>query len=279
MATHVRVRKFDPDTVKKHRIMLLVGRRGSGKSSLLADLLYNLKDRFDYCVAMCPTMESANMLRSCMPESCVYNRFSPAKMELLVNTARELAAKGKERSFLLVLDDVFYDKTICRSQAFRFLFLNGRHCRIFCICLLQYCVDLPPDLRANVDYVFSMREPMLANRIKLFKMFFGVFGSYDDFAAVFDRCTQNFECICLDNTAQTTGVTDCIFWYKARIDLPPFKLGLRLFYDLHDRYKRAEGSTAPTAEEQEAGAVAAAKKPKLTVHKEDNDDDEHEDER
>lgn len=262
----VRVKKFSPDTIKKDRISLIVGKRGSGKSSLLKDLLYCMRDRFDFCMAMCPTMESATMLRECMPESSVFSRFSPSKVEMLVQTAREIASKDKEKHFLLVLDDVFYDKSICRSQAFRFIFFNGRHCRITCVILLQYLVDLPPDLRANVDYVFSMRETILANRMKLYKMFFGVFGSYEDFAAVFERCTQNYECICLDNTLQSTGVTDCIFWYKARLELDDFKLGSRIFFKLAEEYRRPEGSSIPSIEEQEL----ASKKPKVCVTKEDH---------
>jgi len=271
MATHVRVRKFDPETIKNHRIMLLVGRRGSGKSTLLADLLYRLRDRFDFCLAMCPTMESANMLRGCMPASCVYDRFSAAKLELLISTARELAAQGKEKNFLIVLDDCLFERGITRSTAFRFLFLNGRHIRVSCICLLQYCVDLPPDLRANVDYVFSMREPMLTNRIKLWKNFFGCFSSAEDFSSCLERCTQNYECMLMDATSNGSGVADCIFWYKASKDLPPFQLGLRLYYTLTERYRRVEGST-PSAEEQESGP--SKKKPTFVVHKEDGSDED-----
>jgi len=262
----VRVKKFDPETIKKDRISLIVGKRGSGKSSLLKDLLFSMRDRFDFCMAMCPTMESANMLKSCMPESCVYSRFSPGKIDLLVQTAREFAAKNKERHFLLVLDDVFYDKSICRSQSFRFLFFNGRHVRVTVILLLQYLVDLPPDLRSNVDYIFSMRETVLANRLKLYKMFFGVFGSFEDFCAVFERCTQNYECICLDNTLQSTGVADCIFWYKARLEMDKFRLGANVYYHLEDKYRRAEGSAVPSVDEQEF----VAKKPKMSVLKEDH---------
>jgi hypothetical protein len=279
MATHVRIRKFDPADVKKHRIILAVGRRGSGKSSLLMDLLYNLRERYDYCTAMCPTMESAGLLRRCMPESSVYNRFSQSKLELLVQTARELAAAGKEKSFLLVLDDVLYDKSICRSQAFRFLFLNGRHIKVTLFITAQYVVDMPPDLRSNVDYVFSMKETMIGNRIKLYKNFFGgVVGSFEDFCVLMDRTTQNYECICLDNTSSTSSIHECVFWYKANKNIDDFEIGRRVYYDLEERYRRPEGSAGPSAEEQESSA-AAAKKTKLTIIKEEEDDDRGEDER
>ena len=33
-----------------------------------------------------------------------------------------------------------------------------------------YCMDLPPDLRANCDYVFVLREPVIQTE-KLYKSF------------------------------------------------------------------------------------------------------------
>ena len=263
--SQVRVRKFDVGTMKPYRIILAVGKRGSGKSRLLEDLLYNLRDRFDYVLGMCPTMESSVMLRRCMPHACVYNRFSPAKLELLVQTACELASKNKKRHFLIVLDDVLYDRNVLKSKAFRQLFFNSRH--FFCsVCILcQYLVDMPPDLRSNVDYIFSMKETVLANRMKLYKMFFGVFASFADFEACFERCTQNYECICLDNTLQSTSPSDCIFWYKATLDLPEFKLGSKVFYELEDQYRRPEGSAPPV---QMDDTEPSKKKPCIAIVKE-----------
>ena len=33
---------------------------------------------------------------------------------------------------------------------------------------MQYCMDLPPDLRANIDYVFILRENIIQNQEKIF---------------------------------------------------------------------------------------------------------------
>ena len=38
----------------------------------------------------------------------------------------------------------------------------------------QYVMDLPPDLRTQVDYVFSLRENVMSNREKLYKQFFAL---------------------------------------------------------------------------------------------------------
>ena len=40
----------------------------------------------------------------------------------------------------------------------RGIFMNGRHWRITFMLTMQYCMDLPPDLRTNIDFVFILRK-------------------------------------------------------------------------------------------------------------------------
>jgi len=237
---HVKVRKLDVSSIKPHRITLLLGRRGSGKTVLSQCLLQNLKDRYDFVLAMCPTLESSRLLKKHLPESCVYDRYVQGKVDSLVKVASECAANGKARNFLLILDDVMYDKAICRTQSFRYLFYNGRHAQISCMVLCQYLIDIPPDMRAQIDYVFTMKENTIQNRLKLYKMFFGIFATFEDFSAVLDRCTQNYETLMLDNTLQTNSPTDCVFWYKAKVDNGDFELGKRAFFELTKKHRRSE---------------------------------------
>jgi energy-coupling factor transporter ATP-binding protein EcfA2 len=261
---HVKIRKLDMAQLKPHRIFLLVGRRGSGKTVLLRHLLHHMRERFDFCLGISPTEESASMLRQHLPESCVYTKYCQSKVDALVHCAAELVAQGRERRFLLVLDDCLYDRAITRTESFRYLFYNGRHSKITCILLSQYVLDLSPPLRAQVDYVAVQRENSLANQMKLYKAFFGIFPSFEDFAAVLDRCTQDYETLVLDNTVPSS-ITNCVFWAKASLDNGPFRLGKPLFYELEQAHRRA----SPQCEEPEP---AARGKQRLVVSKEDNDD-------
>ena len=276
---HVKVRKLDLFSIKPHRICLLLGRRGSGKSVLLRDILFNIHDRFDFVLAMCPTLESSQLLKEHMPNCCVYDRYVQTKVDSLVKCASECAANNKARIFLLILDDVLYDKAICRTQSFRYLFYNGRHAKISCLVLCQYLIDIPPDMRAQIDYVFTMKENTIQNRLKLYKMFFGVFASFEDFCAVLDRCTQNYETLMLDNTLQTNSPTDCVFWYKAKMTNGFFRLGKKVFFALDERHRRSETlATELNFDEDDPTKTGARHKPKLIVSKED-DKEENDEER
>lgn len=230
-----------------------------------------MRDRFDFVLAMCPTLESSTLLKQHIPESCVFDRYMQTKVDALVKLASEVAAAGKERNFLLILDDVMYDKAICRTQSFRYLFYNGRHCRISVVLLQQYLVDMPPDMRSQVDYVFTMKENTIANRIKLWRFFFGVFATFEDFCAVLERCTQNYETLMLDNTAQTNGPADCVFWYKAALECGPFQLGSKAVFTLEERYRRSVPLPSCMESNDEAAKAGQKGKAKLTVSKEETE--------
>lgn len=245
-----RVQRFDPDTMKPHRIILLIGKRGTGKSVLQRDLLYHMRERIDMSVAMTPTEESAEMFREHMPDAWIYNSFSQQGIESLLALQRDSVRSKKARAIVLVLDDVMFDKRALKSTQMRDIFMNGRHLNVTLCNAMQYCMDLGPDLRSQVDYVFVLRENIISNRMKLWKYFFGMFEKYEDFSKVMDKCTENHGCMVMDNTTGSTNINECIFWYRATYDLPPFQLGSRQLLNLTQKCAKSEEDIANEAEQQ-----------------------------
>ena len=171
----LRVRKFDTETLKPHRIIIVVGKRGTGKSVLQRDLMYHLAGKLDFGLAMTPTEETADTFREHMPDSWIYNNFSSAKLDTMLNMQRDLVKTKKARSLFILLDDCMYDKKILKGLGIRDLFMNGRHLNITLCNAVQYVMDMGPDLRTQVDYVFALRENIISNKNKLWKYFFGMF--------------------------------------------------------------------------------------------------------
>lgn len=264
-----KIRRFDPSTIKPHRIIMIIARRGSGKSTLLRDLLYHMRNNIDLAIGFCPTYESAAMMRSCMPHGCVFDRLVPSKIDHLVSMSQELAAKGKARSVAVLCDDCMAERGSFKSASLRTIFFNGRHLKVSLLSCSQYVCDIGPDLRAQVDYVFALKDNVLANKAKLWRMFFGCFGTFDDFLAVFDRCTQNFECLVLDNTLQSGDISSCCSWYKASTDLPEFRIGRPLFFEIDERARHPPGREPPASQDPEARGRA-----RLTIIKEGQEEDE-----
>jgi hypothetical protein len=130
-----------------------------------------------------------------------------------------------------ILDDCLYDSTWTKDKLMRLLFMNGRHWKIMLIITMQYPLGIPPNLRTNIDYVFLLREPYINNRKRIYENYAGMFPTFEAFSQVMDQCTENYECLVINNNSKSNKLTDQIFWYKAEPH-PTFKLGSKEFWEL-----------------------------------------------
>jgi len=117
-------------------------------------------------------------------------------------------------------------------------------------------------IRTNVDYVFALRDNVRQNRENLYKAFFGVFPNYDTFSQVMDSCTENYECLVLDNTSKSNKITDCVFWYKAPIRRN-FRVGSPSFWNYHQRFynpKHFSQKSGDPAIKRKSGSIVVKKR-------------------
>ena len=71
----LRIRKFNPTTIKESRILFILGKRHTGKSVLLKDLLYHMP-RPDYVLAMWHSCAIAQASKPAWgwPGACIFAR-------------------------------------------------------------------------------------------------------------------------------------------------------------------------------------------------------------
>jgi hypothetical protein len=214
--TDLNLEKFDPSSAKPHRIWLIIGTRGSGKSVLQKDLLHKTRCAYDYGLAMTATHSSAETLRQVFPPSLVYDRgYDFDKADTMLAQAKENVKNGKERAGLLLLDDVAFQDKVMKSDTMKELHLNGRHAKITLISTTQYCMTVSPLLRANVDYVICLADNVISNRKRLHQFFFGCFETFQQFDSVFKTVTKDYGCLVLDNTNKTGSLEQSVRWYRA----------------------------------------------------------------
>ena len=51
-----------------------------------------------------------------------------------------------------------------------------------------------------------------------------MFPKFEMFCQVMDQCTENYECLVINNNAKSNKLCDQVFWYKAE-QRPEFKIG------------------------------------------------------
>ena len=240
---NINIKKFDPSKIDPCRICVFLSKRGCGKSTLVTDILYHQR-KIPMGVIMSGTEESNEHYKSFVPDSFIYNEYKSDIIEKIITHQQSVIKKIPEvekkdfsdpkNSVFMVLDDCMFDNKWTRDKNMRCVFMNGRHYRIFFMLTMQYCMDLPPALRANIDYIFVLKENIIQNREKIYKNFFGIFPTFDSFNEVLTQCTENYECLVLDNTSKSNKIEDVVFWYKAKIDRK-FKIGSPSLWEHHRR--------------------------------------------
>ena len=233
---NIQLKKFDPKSIADNRVCVFIGKRNVGKTVLVTDIMYH-KRNIPVGVVMSGTEDGNGYYKNYMPDLFVYSDFNKEALDKVVARQRKLCKDNvPNNGVFLLLDDCMYDKKMIRDKVIRGIFMNGRHWNIFFSLTMQYCMDLSPDLRANIDYVFICRENIIQNREKLYKNFFGIFPNFDMFNQVMNACTENFECLVLDNTSRSNKIEDVVFWYKARLHPPgSFKFGAPQFWEMHKK--------------------------------------------
>eukprot|EP00899_Mesostigma_viride_P027139 jgi/Mesvir1/760/Mv17361-RA.1 len=226
---NVNLKKFDPSRIKDNSVVCIVSKRGAGKTTLATDLMY-YKRHLPSGIVLSGTEGSNRHWGKYVPSLFIYNRFNRGALKAVI-ARQKLRSKGGKAAppAFVVMDDCVYDRTVMRDPYIREIALNGRHYNIFLLFITQYTMDVTPDIRSNIDYVFALKENIIMNRERLYRNFFGVIPTFEAFCTILNECTQNYECLVIDHTSGSNKLEDVIFWYKAE-ERPPFRVGSPSFW-------------------------------------------------
>jgi hypothetical protein len=244
-AQSVRLRKFDMKMIPQDAVCVFIGRRRTGKSTLVKDLLFHHQN-IPMGTVISGTEESNSFYGKIIPPIFIHGEYNPAILANFVKRQKLITSKIQQqenartpgqpairsnldpRSFM-ILDDCLYDNSWINDINIKYLFLNGRHQKVFFLITMQYPLGIPPVLRTNVDYVFILREPYISNRKRIFDNFGSSFPNFEFFCQIMDQCTENFECLVINNNTRSNKIEDAIFWYKAAIQ-GDFRIGAPEFW-------------------------------------------------
>jgi len=237
------IRKFNMAMLKertavdshKSPMIVIIGKKDTGKSFLVRDILYNTQDCYPIGTVISGTEVANEFFQHMVPSRLIYDKYSPdiitkvIRRQLMLKQQRNNAriAGGSEATMdpraFLILDDFLYDSTWIREESTRYVFMNGRHIDLTSMITMQYPLGITPNLRTNVDFVFILRDNYLKNRRILYENYAGMFPTFDMFCQFMDQCTENYECLVICNGVQSNKLEDQVFWYKAS-DHPSFRL-------------------------------------------------------
>jgi hypothetical protein len=265
------LRKFDITKLRDDSVVLYIGPRNSGKSTNLFDTM-RYHTSIPIGVTISGTEGANHSFERVMPKMLIYEEYDSSIVEKFLDRQKKImdqvnAEKKKygrsdldPRAFL-ILDDCMYDNSWTQEKSIRYIFLNGRHLKIFCLLTMQYCMGIPPALRANVDYIFINRNNMVKEREKIYHQYAGMFPSFDVFNTVMNQTTENYECLVIDKKSQSNRLEDQVFWYKADQSVN-YRLCSRELWNIQEAHdeKEALGLNQPADDEEDYNPMIVKKK-------------------
>ncbi|MGA1563858.1 MAG: hypothetical protein ACO35C_04475 [Pontimonas sp.] len=232
-AATLNIKKYDPGTCPEHMVVVAIAKRRSGKSFLLKDWLYHHRNRYFAGIVMSGTEEGNRFYENevGIPKSFIYNDFDEGALQRMVDRQRQMTIEGKAKPVYVILDDLAFDRKVWSKPLIRQLLMNGRHWKISVYITLQYFLEVSPAFRANIDLIVLLKDNL--HREKLYKTFFQMLPNFAMFNTIMDACTADFKALILDNSSNSTKISECIYWYKAKAR-PPFRIGHPIFYEYKD---------------------------------------------
>lgn len=240
----LQLRKFDMTNIGDDKVIVLIGKRNTGKSYIVRDILYHKRD-FPIGTVISATEKENKFYGDIIPSMLIHDEYKPNIIDNVLKRQAMIIRKmhndiqlyGKSnadcRAFL-IMDDCLYDSSWKHDKNIRYIFQNGRHKKMLFLLTMQFVLGIPPELRTNVDYVFICRENIIANRKRLYEAFAGMFPTFEVFSQVMDQCTENYECLVIDNTTKSNRLEDQVFWYKATSH-ENFTIGSRELWEIHNQ--------------------------------------------
>jgi hypothetical protein len=249
---NLNLQKFDMASISDDKVVVLIGKRDTGKSFLCKDLLYYHKD-IPVGMVISATESANRFYGNMVPSLFIHDEYNDEIIQKLLTRQKKAVERYNEdismssgddapvqdrgvvdpRAFL-ILDDCLYDASWTKSKHIRAIFMNGRHYKMMFVITMQYALGIPPNLRTNIDYVFILRENIVSNRKRIYESYAGMFPSFEIFSQVMDQCTENFECLVIYNNAKSNQLEDQVFWYKAEPH-DDFRIGASAFWKYHEQ--------------------------------------------
>jgi hypothetical protein len=236
----VRLTKFKMEWITDGKIIVMIGARGRGKSTIVLDYLFHNQDiPFVCCIS--PTDIYNSTFTPHIPSRFIFAKYTP---ELVANfVKRQRHMKSKKTQAVMGIGEAAYANADCRGlllmddclaeskgwntdASLKWIFLNGRHADISFVLTMQYQMGIPPEYRSNIDWVFICKENKKVERDKLWKYYAGIFPTIAMFEQIFMSCTTDKKCMVINQLAESSRLEDQVYWFKAHV-----RTNFRVCYD------------------------------------------------
>lgn len=275
MALTVPIQPFKISNMKRDSVIVVIGKRNSGKTTLIKDIMHHMKDIPAGCV-ISASEEANGFYNDFVPSILIKDEYKTEHISNLFQRQRKMIGKAKAgehnvdpRAFC-IMDDCMFDNKWTKDVEIRRLFLNGRHYRLTYMLSLQYPLGIGPLMRAQIDYAFILMEPNLGNRKRIYENYASIIPNFPLFCKVMDKLTSDYGCMVIDNTRPPTNNSwDSVSWYRGNMNVPAFRMCDERLWQMNEEVRKAKERERVVREEDDSSTslMDMKKAPRVFVQK------------
>ena len=137
----IQLKKFNMKDITYDKVVVLIGKRDTGKSFLCKDLLYHHQS-IPVGQVISGTEVANSFYGEIIPKLFIHDEFKPEIIANILKRQKSVLENLKSnpnidpRAFL-ILDDCLYDTSWLKDKNIRSVFMNGRHYKLLFILTMQ----------------------------------------------------------------------------------------------------------------------------------------------
>lgn len=238
------ISRFDMKRIVPGSVVLVLGARGTGKTTIILELLYHMRD-YQMGNIMVDTLDTAATYATHLPDSLIFSQYDPKVVkQLIIQQEKQIQQCKREKvnpcvvrsPKFLILDDLGFSKAINKDEILKRIYSNGRHFKLTTVIAAQYCMQVPKECRLMFDYIFVTYEKTKRFRQQIYDQFDVGFPDESTLHAIMTSCTKDYSVMVLDKRSTgLLGLEDSVFHFKAKPNRK-FKVGSPLLWKFHEKY-------------------------------------------
>lgn len=135
MSNILKIKRFNPNTMTPHFNMFTIGKKSTGKSVLVKDIMAHHSNILNGCVIL--DSNSQWFYEQFVPNDAIKVGYHPEYIQELYT--HQSMTKRQQSAYLIMEDCICCDDTANSKETYRVL-MNGRSMGITCILTMQYPV-------------------------------------------------------------------------------------------------------------------------------------------
>lgn len=203
----ITIKKFDINKIKQSSNMLIIGKKKTGKTTLVKDILYKLsKQKFDYGNLYTTYDHNySNIYGKMVPKEFTFDEFSSNALKNII----QYSLKYKNKKGFVIYDDCLYNNNDKKDDNIKFSILNNYRIGITNIIISQDS-NFPPFIRTNIEYIF-LKNPSPYEYKELYEKFGGFLPKMDHFIRLLRSASKGYGYLVISNCDNN------FYWYEAKI--------------------------------------------------------------